>query len=175
MTFIGVISEHKSFEKIKENLRIKELKLIHINKKSIDNIKNIKFEMIVIDSDLDNFSQEKNIIEQLCLNSKYIIINTDINLKFKISDKSKTNIITYGLNQKATVTISSITDTNILIYLQRNIKDIEDRIIEVGEKQIKLDSNNKLKTYEILIIYIIFLVNNNSIIEEILEKSNFFE
>lgn len=164
MTFIGVISDHKSFKKIKENLRKNELKLIHINKKSIENIKNIKFEIIIIDIDLETFSKEKNIIEQLCLNSKYLIINTDINLKFKITNKSKTNIITYGLNQKATVTISSLTDTNILIYLQRNIKNIENEIIEVGEKQIKLDLKNKLKTYEILIIYIICLINNYSII-----------
>lgn len=167
MTFIGVISEHKSFEKVKENLRKKESKVIHINRRSIENIKNVKFEIIIIDSDLESFIKEKNIIEQLCLNAKYLIINTDINTKFKISDKSKANIITYGLNQKATVTISSITDTKILIYLQRNIKNIEDKLIEVGEKQIKLDSKSKLKTYEILIIYIIYLINNNCIILQI--------
>lgn len=164
MTFIGVISEYKSFERIKENLTKKELEIIHINRKSIINIKNVKFEILIIDSDLGKIDKEREIIEQLCLNSKYLIINTDINSKFKISDKSKANIITYGLNQKATVTISSITDTNILIYLQRNIKNIENKIIEVGEKQIKLDSRSKLKTYEILIIYIIYLINNNSII-----------
>ena len=164
MTFIGVISENKSFERIKENLRKKESELIHINRRSIENIKNVKFEIIIIDSDLESFSKEKKIIEQLCLNSKYLIINTDINSKFKISDKSKANIITYGLNQKATVTISSITDTNMLIYLQRNIKNLENKIIEVGEKQIKIDYKSKLKTYEILIIYIIYLINNDCII-----------
>ena len=164
MTFIGVISEHKSFEKIKENLIKEESEVIHINRKSIENIKNIKFEMLIIDSYLENLDKSKKIIEQLCLNSKYLIINTDINSTFKISDKSKANIITYGLNQKATVTISSITDSNILIYLQRNIKNIEDKTIEVGEKRIKLNPKSKLKTYEILIIYTIFLINSKSII-----------
>ena len=71
------------------------------------------------------------------------------------------------MNQKATVTISSITDTNILIYLQRNIRNLEDKIIEVGEKQIKIDHKSKLKTYEILMIYIIYLINNNCIILQI--------
>lgn len=175
MTFIGVISEHKSFERIKENFIKQEFKIINITRKSIVNIKNVKFEILIIDSDLRKFDKEREIIEQLCLNSKYLIINTDINSNFKISNKSKANIITYGLNQKATVTISSITDTKILIYVQRNIKNIENKIIEVGEKQIKLDSKSKLKTYEILIIYIIFLINNNSIIIKTLEKSNFFE
>ena len=45
MTFIGIISEYNTFESIKEILRknlIKDTKLIHINKKSIENIKNIK-------------------------------------------------------------------------------------------------------------------------------------
>lgn len=55
MTFIGVISDSKSFEKIQENIKEKweqEIKLIHINKKSIGNIKNIRFETIIIDEDL---------------------------------------------------------------------------------------------------------------------------
>ena len=43
MTFIGMISDHKSFDKVKEELKEPQLELIHINKKSIENIKNIKF------------------------------------------------------------------------------------------------------------------------------------
>lgn len=167
MTFIGVISDYKSFEKIKDNLKNTELKLIHISRKSIENIKNIRFEAIIINSDLGNFKNEEKIIEQICLYSRYLVINTDINSKFSISDQNKANIITYGLNQKATVTVSSITDTDILIYLQRNIKNIENEIIEVGEKQIKIGENSKLKTYEVLILYIIFLINNDSIISKI--------
>lgn len=167
MTFIGVISDNKIFENINIHLKSDKFKLIHINKKSIENIKNIRFETIIIDSNLENFKQEENIIKQLCLNSKYLIINTDINLKFNISNNNKINIITYGLNQKATVTVSSITDTDVLIYLQRNIRTVTNKIVEVEEKRIKVNENNKLKIYEILIIYIIFLINNNCIIEQI--------
>ncbi len=167
MTFIGVISDNKIFENINIHLKSDKLKLIHINKKSIGNIKNIRFETIIIDSNLENFKQEENIIEQLCLNAKYLVINTDINFKFNISNNNKINIITYGLNQKATVTVSSITDTDVLIYLQRNIKTVTNKMVEVGEKRIKIDESNKVKIYEILIIYIIFLVNNNCIIEQI--------
>lgn len=116
MTFIGMISDHKSFDKVKEELKETQLELIHINKKSIGNIKNIKFEIIIINSNLENFTNEINIIEKLCSKSKYVIINTDINLQFEILNQDKTNIITYGLNQKADVTVSSITDANILVY-----------------------------------------------------------
>lgn len=167
MTFIGVISDNKIFENINMHLKSDKFKLIHINKKSIENIKNIRFETIIIDSNLENFKQEENIIEQICLNSKYLIINTDINLKFNISNNNKINIITYGLNQKATVTVSSITDTDVLIYLQRNIRTVTNKMVEVEEKRIKVNENSKLKIYEILIIYTIFLINNNCIIEQI--------
>ena len=46
MTFIGIISENNTFENIKNVLEknlVKDTKLIHISKKSIGNIKNIKF------------------------------------------------------------------------------------------------------------------------------------
>ena len=43
MTFIGVISDHKSFDNINTLLKNEEINLIHINRKSIENIKNIKF------------------------------------------------------------------------------------------------------------------------------------
>ena len=167
MNFIGVISDHKSFENINSHLKKEEIKLININKKSIGNIKNIKFETIIINSNLNNFKQEEYVIEQLCLNAKYLFINTDVNIKFSISPQSKVNIITYGLNQKATVTISSITETDILIYLQRNIKNAKGKVIEVGEKMININENNKLKTYEILMIYIIFLIYYDTIIRQL--------
>ena len=169
MTFIGIISDEKSFERIKE--KVKEningnIQLISINKKSIGNIKNIRFETIIIDSDMKKFKQEEYVIKQLCSYAKYLIVNTDLNLTFSILNHEKINIITYGHNQKATVTTSSITDTDILIYLQRNIKNIDGKVIEVGEKRILIDQNNRLKTYEILIIYILFLLYNNNIMNE---------
>ena len=142
MTFIGMISDHKSFDKVKEELKEPQLELININKKSIGNIKNIKFEIIIINSNLENFTNEINIIEKLCSKSKYVIINTD---------------------------------TNILIYLQKNILNRKNQIIEIGEKRIKISENERVMVYEILIIYIIYLINDNSIINKTQEKSNFFE
>lgn len=178
MTFIGIISDCKSFETIKEYLK-NTLKLncnlIHINKNSIENVKNIRFETIIIDSELSKLKQEKIILENLFEYAKYIIINTDINLKFEELNISKANIITYGLNSKAMVTVSSITDTNILVYLQKELKDCNGKSIEVGEQSIKITENKKLKIYEILIIYIVFLMNNKPIIHQTQEKSNFFE
>ncbi len=89
--------------------------------------------------------------------AKYIVINSDINTDYNIYN-FKTNIITYGLNRKATITISSISDGNILIYLQRNLKSIDGKMIEIGEELVRVREEEKIKIYEILIIYTIFLI-----------------
>ncbi len=171
MTFIGVISDHKSFENtreiLKKNLK-NDINLIHISKKSISNIKNIRFETIIIDSLLSDFKEETLLIENLCLHARYVAINTDINIEIpKEIKKTRTYIITYGLNQKAMVTISSIKESSILIYLQKSLKNIKGERIEIGEKMVKIDEENKLKIYEVLIIYIIFLVESKPIIDRI--------
>ena len=162
MSFIGIISNNKSFEQLKErilqNENISNLSLININLKSIENIKNIKFETIIINNELEKFKEKKKIIDQICESSKYVIINTDMNPNYEILDKYKEKIITFGLNTKATVTISSISETGILICLQNNIKNIKSETLEVGEKMVKILQKPQFKTYEILILYIIFAI-----------------
>ena len=179
MTFIGMISDYKSFENTKEILKknlIKNINLIHISKRNINNMKNIRFETIIVDSFLNDFKEETLIIKNLCSHARYIAINTDINLEIPECIKElRAYIKTYGLNQKATVTISSITESSILIYLQKSLKNIKGKTIEIGEKKVEIKEENKLKTYEVLIIYIIFLIEKNSIMEQTQEKSNFFE
>ena len=164
MTFVGIISDNKSFQVLKENIGTQDVNLIQINNKSIDNIKNIKFEMIIINKELKSLEEKKLIIDTLCMNSKYILLNTDLNKEFNFGQKCKEKIITFGLNHRATVTVSSITESNILVYLQRNVKDKNDKLIEVGEKQVKINKDNKIKVYEILIIYIFLIINNEPII-----------
>ena len=80
----------------------------------------------------------------------------------------KNEVITYGLNQKATVTVSSISDTNILIYLQKSLQNKDKKKIEIEERRIKKKEKSTLKTYEILIIYIILMLYGE-------ENYNFFE
>ena len=159
MTFVGIISDNKSFQVLKENIGTHNLNLIQINNKSIDNIKNIKFEIIIINKELKSLKEKNFLIETLCNNSKYVIINTDLNKDFGFEKKCRDKIITFGLNHKANVTISSITENNILVCLQKNIKDRNNNVIELGEKQIKIDKDNIIKTYEVLIIYILSTIN----------------
>ena len=163
MYFIGIFAESKEFQIIKENIikktKRKDLNIINISFRNIENIKNISFETIVICENIKFFKEREEIINKICNNSKYIIINSDIEVNIKINPDKKINCITYGLNHKATITISSIQDEKALIYVQRNIRDIKGYEIEMGEISIKVDK--KIKVSTILAIFSICCIYQN--------------
>lgn len=164
MSFIGIVSDNKSFDNIKskilENITELKVNILSINLQSINNLKNIKFETIIIDNGLEKLKGYEQTLGQILKNTKYLVINTDINSKIEFAENSNIEVITYGLNHKATITISSITDENILIYLQRNIKNLKGNILEVEEKNIRIGEKESIKTYEFLILYAILLIYN---------------
>ncbi len=170
MLFIGIIAGKKCFEnikkEIKEKIKNEDINLVQINLRSIENVKNIKFETIIIEDNLEKFKKSEEILKKLLENTKYLIINTDKNPQQKEAEKIP-NRITYGLNQDAIVTVSSITDTGILVYWQKNRKDREGQKIEIEERKIQKGEENTLKTYEILIIFALLKIYNSSIIEKI--------
>ena len=167
MSFIGVVAGRKNFENIKkritEEIEDQTISFIQINLRSIQNIKNIKFEIVIVEDSLNKFKNNNEILQTIFKNSQYLMINTDKNLEADI--EKIPNSITYGLNQKAMVTVSSISDTDILVYWQKNIKDKEGNKIEIEERRIKKEEKYMLNTYEILIIYTIFKLYNKSIID----------
>ena len=170
MSLIGIIASKKCFEnikkKIEENLNDKAISFIQINLRSIENIKNIKFETIVIEDNLKKFDKHQDLLEKILQNTQYLIINTDKNQELE-KRKEFSNAITYGLNQKATVTVSSISETDILVYWQKNLQDKEGDTVEIEERRIKKQDKETLKTYEILIIYTLLKIYDKSIMEEI--------
>ena len=74
------------------------------------------------------------------------------------------NIITYGFNAKATVTISSIKDENTMLCVQRTINGAKE-IIDVQEFSIQIEKNNVNKLYNVLVIFTILAIYG-----EILQK-----
>lgn len=169
MSFIGVISDNKCYEKIKEKILeiYSEPSIIHINKKSVENIKNVKFEMIIINEELEKWQDKKEFLQTIIYNARYLLLNSDINLIFNYDKNKDLEIITYGLNRKATVTVSSISDLEIIVYLQKNILNSKNKLVEITEKEIKFKEESKCKTYEILILYIISILYDKCIINEI--------
>lgn len=141
MFFIGIISEEKNEKYIKEMLKhnINNSNVIFINEKNIDNIKNVKFKIIVLNKELIN----KN-LESILLNAEYLILNSDINVK--LVENLNLKVITYGFNSKATVTASSITEEEMLVCIQRNIVDMYNNKFEPQE--INIERNELLDIYD---------------------------
>jgi len=161
MSFVGIISTKKEYDFIKKEIgkiSDKNINLIHINKKSIENLNNVKFDIIVIDKSIDNL--DISVIQKILCNIKFLMINSDISMNFELLNEIETNIIDYGLKQKATVTASSISDENIIICLQRNIRNINEKIIEINETKINIENYSNKRIYNFLIIYILKILYN---------------
>ena len=160
MSFIGIIADDKSYQFIKRKIsQIKNIEVIKITNKNIENIKNITFEMIIICNEIkkmDNIVFLNTIIEK----AQYLVINSDINKELGINIQSKINIITFGLNQKASVTISSIKENEIMICLQRSLKDVNAKLIEPQEINVKEKDISNRSIYNILVLFIINQVYN---------------
>ncbi len=142
MSFIGIISDTKSEKAIKTILeeKLNNNNIIIINSKSVENLKNIKFETILIANN-SIFKESKKALDKIISNTRYLIINADIDLDVNIEEQNEINVITYGFNPKATITASSVED-DILLCIQRNIKDINNNIIEQQEIKIRFFGNN---------------------------------
>ena len=169
MSFIGIVANKKFFENIKRKFleeKKETINFIQINLRSIENVKNIKFETIVIEDNIQKFKESKEIIKKICNTAQYTLINTDKNQEYNEIEPNG-NVITYGINQKATVTISSISDLDILIYLQKEILNKEHKKMDIEERRVKRKENRTLKTYDILAIYTISKIYGINIIEEI--------
>lgn len=166
MSFVGIIVASKDFESIKKiiNKKIKDkINLIRITEKNIENMKNVKCDAIVICKEIENFKDKEEILKQIVNNAKYLIINTDVNIDKEILSKVRTNIVTYGLNGKATLTISSVSEDEVMICLQRNIEDLEKNIIEPYEVNIKDKEINNKKIYILLVAYSIISIYSGKI------------
>ena len=139
MFFIGIITNQKNEAYIKrELLKIGiEKSVIFINERNIANIKNVKFETLVIDNKVENKLEFRKIIES----SKYIVLNSDITMDLELMDNLNLTVITFGFNNKATFTVSSIEENNIIICLQRIIYNKDEEKIEPQEYKLEVPEN----------------------------------
>lgn len=163
MAFIGIITDSKyeiGLKKILDNRlnRVnKEHTVIAINDKNIENIKNIRFETILV-IDLKEVKDREEALNELFKNSKYLAINADIEEDLKMINNMKLNVITFGFNSKSTITTSSVEDN--LICLQRKIVNVNKEILEPQELEVKIADkklssrqHNLMGVASILLIY----------------------
>ncbi len=164
MIFIGIVTDTKSenyIRKIQNNNDVfSKYHIIFIKEKSIDNIKNIKFETIIINREFnDEYSLNK-----LIAKSKYIIVNEDIDMAISLLNDVSSNIITYGFNSKSTITMSSITDDSIQICVQRNILSKQN---EIEQQEISLNKEAESEVYDIMLLISMLLIYDKNDIKRV--------
>ena len=177
MINIGIIGQFNNIYEIKRilkyNIKNKEnYKVIYIDKledRIID--LNIDFDIIYI-FNLKNVLPYLDKIRKLIGDAKYLILNTDLDENLRKLKTIKSNVITYGYKNKSTITVSSVNEEYIIIYVQRSIIDFYNNIIEPKEIKIYIDNinfierknnndKNKIKKYKINKITSKNIKNNN--------------
>lgn len=165
MAFIGIITESKNEMQIKRiidnklNSVNKKHTVIIINEKSIENIRNIRFETILV-INLEEVIDRKEVLNELFENTKYLVINSDMNTsELELINNMNLNVITFGFNPKASITASSVED-KLIICVQRKIIDVNENIIEPEEIEVKIigkkfinSTHNSMGIASILLIY----------------------
>lgn len=130
-------------------------------------INNFTFD-ILIHSYIENYNIED--IKSLLRKSKICIINSDKgDLNSLLSDLQDSIVITYGLNSKSTITISSCNvDENIDVNLclQRDIVHLNNNKVEPFEFNIQLLSDDESLLYPILSSSTLNLLLGDSILNK---------
>ena len=164
MIFIGIVTDIKSENYIKKiqnnNSVLKKYHIIFIRENSIDNIKNIKFETIIVNREFE----DKDSLNKLIAKSEYVMVNEDIGTIIDLLKDIKSNIITYGFNSKSTITMSSVTDDSIQVSVQRNIISKKS---EVEQQEISLNKEAKSDVYDIMLLISLLLIHNNEDINNV--------
>ncbi len=164
MIFIGIVTDTKSenyIKKIQNNNDIfNKYHIIFIKEKSIENIKNIKFETIIINRE---FNAEDS-LNKLIAKAEYLIINEDIDVAISLLNDVNSNIITYGFNSKSTITMSSVTEDSIQICVQRNILSKQN---EIEQQEISLAKEAESEIYDIMLLISMILIYDKNDIKQV--------
>ena len=139
MFFIGIVTNQKNELYMKKEISkfIPKENILFINEKNISNMKNVQFETVIIDSKINNISELRKIVA----NSKYLLLNADIDINREVINNLNLTVITYGFNNKATFTVSSMEEKTIIICLQRIIYTKARGKIEPQEYEVKIDGD----------------------------------
>lgn len=155
MNFIGIITDKNSENNIKNIMKnnLNENKIIFLNKDNIDNYKNVKFDSIVINNKVDN----KYVLNKIIEKSRFVLINSDFDKEHRYLDKCY-NLISYGFNSKANVTISSVGDDEYLLYIRDFVK-CDNNNVDMQEIRFQKGKKN-INVYDGMITTIINLIYN---------------
>lgn len=160
MSFIGVICKTKNESYIKEILanKLKGNTTIVFTKENIENLRNITFETILILSNNEEVLSKRVIVKDIIKKAKYLIINSDEEIRLNSLENIDLNVITFGFNSKSTITVSSVRDEGILLCIQRNMllasgDKIEPQEISIRKVEQKIPTNIMMGIATLLLLY----------------------
>ena len=153
MFIIGMIANGVQVKQIRKEIELENfnIKVIWINTKSIENIKNIKFQIIIIQNLSEKLKEKKIDLKNILKNSKYVLLNTDSIIEQEMFEGINAKIITYGLKQKATITTSSIEEKHTVVSIQRAFENLQGELIEMQEIPAQLKRKGINNIYNSLI------------------------
>ena len=159
MVFIGIVTNKNNESSYRNEISNKlgnNINLIFINENNIESFRNISFSTILLCYDYSTIFKDTELIRKVVSNSKKFIVNTDIKSNYDILDSQNIDAITYGFNNKATITSSSNED-DVILCVQRNIINMEEQIIEPQDIKI-IDNIDMVNVYEKIGLSILFLI-----------------
>lgn len=153
MSFIGIVTNTKNEMYLSKVLlqNFKAEQIIFITDKNIENMRNVRFETIILDAKLNHIEELKGVLS----NAKYLILNSDIIADFDMFENLNLVVISYGFQSKATFTVSSVSDDNIIICLQRIMKSANGNRYEPQE--IEIEKEQDVDVYAVICLKILLL------------------
>ena len=144
MSLIGILADNNYENYLKKDFKeeIDNSQIFFLKEDSIENLKNIKFQTILIGKKIN---EHRKIIKEIAKKAEYLIVNTDITDNLSFLNDLQVQLITYGFNSKATITASSIDDNKIIVCLQRAITNVYGKQIEPQE--FEMDFSTEISSY----------------------------
>ncbi len=159
MIFIGMMANQKEYEMIKNEIEKQmgkeKVSMVFIHEENIQNLQNIKFDVLIIHEKMP-IQKHMKAFEKICQNLRNLLINFDKNNNLEVLNGNRMTVITYGLNHKCTVTVSSIQEDSIMVALQREILNKQGNLQEIEEKRIHTIEN--LDVYGHMLLYILSIL-----------------
>lgn len=155
MSLIGILTQNQNKAYLKEELEKRGLEdVFFLTESTAQNMRNVRFDMFLLGKKI---TEEQEMIREIAKRTDYFILNSDVKENLPLLENLDLKIITYGYNQKASITTSSVEDEKVIVCLQRGIKNIYQEEIEPQEIEMKMDesANNSavLELASLLFLY----------------------
>ena len=143
MSLIGILTQNQNKAYLKEELKKRKLEdVFFLTESTAQNMRNVKFDTFLLGKKITEKQEMiREMIREIAKRTDYFILNSDVKENLPLLENLDLKIITYGYNQKASITTSSVEDERVIVCLQRGIKNIYQEEIEPQEMEFKTDKN----------------------------------